>query len=470
MLAAVPFARTVRYRSTGRARPVDNQSTEEFVMAIAPALVVAGHPGVASRLRNTGRFPFVFDVASASELRELSGSGRVGSPVTFVFAPGFAEDVHGAEVAVLANGLVRNGHTVLVHVSFTERGDVFDPKVVLVAKRLNVAELLVALGAAEPEPQLELQPEPPPEPWTVPGAPPAQAIPAPVPAAPRRRGTVIAITSAKGGAGKTSTTVNLAMHAARLLQSAGRAGSAVLVDVNLERGDVARFLNLESPTVLDLLQAPWSPAADTVRQSLTSVSEIGLYALLAPQDVVSVDRSRIDSLYRRILPVLRQTFDFVFIDTPVAESNHRTFLDLVLTEADVILVPVEPDRVALEAIGSWLSALVTPQQQGGGGVPPEKIFVILNRARPDVECGPKEVMDQLGGWRFAGLIPEDEGWMRAVNTPQPASVRPGPDLERTLRGILAAISDDPAFAMTAGDRSIMPLTSRWKKLLPLKPR
>ncbi|MFB9830837.1 AAA family ATPase [Actinoallomurus acaciae] len=515
-------------------------------MATAPTLVVAGHPGVAEKLRDTGRFPVVFDVTSASELRDLSKSGKVGSPVAFVFAPGFTEDVPGAEVAVLANGLVRNGYTVLVHVFFTERGDVFDPKVVMAAKQMNMAELLVTLGVVEPEPEPELQPEPPAEPWTPPGPPAGphpgpqawpqpsmgdSAVPRPTPVSPRpappspplppggpppappsprsvpvshrsvpvsstgrrvwpetppantgaaapaapyapaggpvRRGGIIAITSAKGGVGKTSTTVNLAVHAARLLRDAGRAGSAVVVDANFRRADMAQYLSLGAPTILDLLQAPWTSSAQAVRENLANIPEVGLYALLAPSDALSVDLSVINGLYRRILTVLRQTFDFVFIDTPVAEPRHGTFVDPTLPEADAILVPVEPDRVTLEAVRSWLAAITEPGHQEGGEISPEKIFMIVNRARPDVECGPEEVMNQLGGWRFAGLIPEDEGWMRAVNTRRLTSVRMGSELERTLQEILGAVSDDPVFAVPEGGLSGM---SRWKKLLPLKPR
>ncbi|MFD0853774.1 hypothetical protein ACFQ07_16165, partial [Actinomadura adrarensis] len=111
-------------------------------MATVPTLVVAGQSGIARKLRETGRFPAVFDVAGAVELRDLSRSGRVAPPAAFMFAPGFAEDLPGLGVTVLANGLASSGHTVLVHDHFARRGDGFDPRVQITASRLRLADLL----------------------------------------------------------------------------------------------------------------------------------------------------------------------------------------------------------------------------------------------------------------------------------------------------------------------------------------
>jgi MinD-like ATPase involved in chromosome partitioning or flagellar assembly len=268
--------------------------------------------------------------------------------------------------------------------------------------------------------------------------------------------------------GKTSVTVNLAVHAARVLQTVGRAGSVALVDTNFQQADVARYLNVKSPTILDMLRVPGGISPQTVRNHLAHVPEIGLYALLGPPEAINADPSMINSLpYQRILAVLRRVFDFVFVDTPVAELYHTTFTDLILPEADAILVPVEPSRVTLEAVRSWLKAITMPRHSQGGGVAPEKLSLLLNRAQADVNCSPEDVMDLLPSWRFVGMIPEDHEWMRAANSYQLIAMRTDPELEATFSGILRVLTDDPVFSTAASAPPADGAASRLKKLLGL---
>ncbi|MFD0855694.1 hypothetical protein ACFQ07_25860, partial [Actinomadura adrarensis] len=165
-------------------------------MTTAPSLVVAGSPDTARKLQSTGRFGAVFRVASATELRELSRNRRVRPPAAFMFSAEFEEDMPDAGVPALANGLAANGFTVVVHAFFSERGDVFDPRVVARTEPMTMSDLLEALGVPPADDSTvtpsgmpagaapDLLSEPPPESWMLTDE---ASAPGPTPASPDRK-------------------------------------------------------------------------------------------------------------------------------------------------------------------------------------------------------------------------------------------------------------------------------------------
>ncbi|MEU4194821.1 AAA family ATPase [Kribbella sp. NPDC026611] len=162
------------------------------------------------------------------------------------------------------------------------------------------------------------------------------------------RGKVVTVFAAKGGCGKTTIAVNLAVALA------GIDGTRVcLVDLDLAFGDVAISVQLDPVrTISDAL--PMAGHLDTTgTASLLTPYRPGLDMLLAP--VTPGDAEKIPaSLVSELLGVLRGMFDFVVVDTPAQFSEH------VLTAMDVSdhhVLLTTPDTPALKNLRITLDML-----------------------------------------------------------------------------------------------------------------
>ncbi len=174
---------------------------------------------------------------------------------------------------------------------------------------------------------------------------------------------VIAVYGAKGGLGKTSIAVNLAIKLAEM----GR--KVALVDLDLQFGDVHIFMDADpKETISDLAQDTGAPDIDAIRSYMVAHPS-GVQILCAPKspeyaDMISADR------IQSLLGLLRSCYDYVIIDTP---SNFADATLAALEASTSILFLTGLDISILKNSKVALGILESLGQK-------KKVRVVINRA------------------------------------------------------------------------------------------
>lgn len=196
---------------------------------------------------------------------------------------------------------------------------------------------------------------------------------------PRLTTRVVAIFSAKGGVGKTTIALNLAVA----LQQLGL--RTALVDGSLQFADVRRLLHVgdDLPSIIDL-------PTDSVRSSdlteLMTAGPSGVEILLAPPRLEQAELITTRDL-DKVVDMLRRIYGAVVIDTP--SSLGETTLAL-LDAADVIIQVVTPETAALDITRLAAEAFT------GIGYSQAKLQLLLNRADTQGSIGAGQIRRVFG--------------------------------------------------------------------------
>lgn len=132
----------------------------------------------------------------------------------------------------------------------------------------------------------------------------------------RERGRVIAVTSPKGGVGKTTIATNLAIGLGKIAPM-----GVVIVDLDLQFGDVASGLLLEpEQSITDAVRGAAAQDSMVLKAYLTP-HPAGIYALCAPRTPAESDYITADQV-SRLIEQLAMEFKYVVVDTAPGLGEH----------------------------------------------------------------------------------------------------------------------------------------------------
>lgn len=214
-------------------------------------------------------------------------------------------------------------------------------------------------------------------------------------------GTVIVITSGKGGTGKTSLTGG----AASCLAALGRRVLCIDLDIGLRNLDIS--LGMTDRALMDFTDV-LSGRCSLERAAVPHPVIHGLHLLTAP---LSPPREGLpEAAMQALLDQARSQFDYVLIDSPAGlGSGFR----LAVCGADRAVVVSTNDSSALRDAQRTVAELDRRL---------DTIHLVMNRIQPKLMRRLRTTIDDAmdeAGLPLLGVIPEDPQVILAANTSKP---------------------------------------------------
>ncbi|NMP24164.1 AAA family ATPase [Sulfobacillus harzensis] len=238
----------------------------------------------------------------------------------------------------------------------------------------------------------------------------------------KQDGRILAVFSSKGGVGKTTLSVNLALALAEKSHD-----PVLIADLDLAFGDVSAMMGLKPAlTIHDVDPDNLGHSVDRIIVSSNGPVSV-LPAPLAPEQAEDVQ----SAVLVRILQHVKADYRYVVLD--LAPGYHDLNIS-ALDVADLILTVCTPDVVTLRTISQAL-ALFRDQFH----YPDEKIRLVLNRTGSDTGIERSDILAILKTQRIYELPSAGSMPVRAANDGVPLiSKEPRAPLTQAIR----AVADD----------------------------
>ncbi len=205
-------------------------------------------------------------------------------------------------------------------------------------------------------------------------------------------GKIIVVYSPKGGVGTTTIATNLSLA----LQS--ETEKAVLVDGNLQFGDVAVFLNEKvKHNVLDLTSRVEELDREVIDNVTIQYGNTELSVVAAPPRPEMAEKVMADQ-FAKLLQYLRNFYSFVVVDTATYLTDS---VQSAIEIADLIVLITTQEIPAIKNANAFLDLIDASQ------IPRERILFVMNRFDKRIPITPEQIGRRLHH-EISIIIPVDE--------------------------------------------------------------
>ena len=217
----------------------------------------------------------------------------------------------------------------------------------------------------------------------------------------REPGQVVAVFSPKGGVGRTTISVNLAVAAATELGQ-----KVVVVDGSFQFGDVGVLLNLnpKNKSIADLVPELEAGEPESIDTFVINHSA-GIRVLLAPPSPEMAELIT-PSGVRRVLEALRREHDLVIVDC-TSSFNDTTLA--ILDAADTIVTVLSLEITSIKNMRLFLEVAEQLGYERG------KIRLLLNRADTTLGIRVTDVEQSIGRKIDYSIVSDGRSVVYALN-------------------------------------------------------
>ncbi len=228
----------------------------------------------------------------------------------------------------------------------------------------------------------------------------------------KKIGRLISVFSTKGGAGKTTIALNLAVDIVKKSDK-----RVALVDLDLQFGDIAIMANLEpEKTIADLMDET-SDIDQAIIHGFMIEYMPNLMILPSPPSPEYAEYVSGETM-RNVLELLRQSYDYVIIDTA---SNFSDVTLSALDSSDEILMVSPMDIVSVKNVKIGLEIMKSLEY------PDEKVKILVNMANSKLGISYSD-LERIFEKKISYMIPEGKKSLtKAVNKGEPHINIKGPN-------------------------------------------